>query len=253
MQYDLLKKILTSIDLTSLNDADTNEKIASLCKNANTPFGHVAAVCVYPQFIHQVKELLQETRVKLATVANFPSGTEELNHVVLTLQQAINSGAQEVDIVFPYREYLSGKIEKANNFIKKCKAVCGEKILLKVILETGMFDDQQKLTYACRDAILAGADFLKTSTGKISIGATLSAATVILMTIKNMSSEIDRCIGFKASGGIRTIEQASEYIALANEIMGLDWVTPRTFRIGASQLCDLVISELEKSDNDKND
>lgn len=244
MKNDLASKILSLLDLTSLNDSDTDASIELLCQRAVTPFGHVAAVCVYPQFVRTAARVLAGSPVKIATVANFPQGTDLLETVVASIQQSIEHGAQEIDVVFPYSDYLSKKVEPVRQFIQTCKETCGNNILLKVILETGALQDSQIIADASRDVLLAGADFLKTSTGKIPVGATLPAATVMMMTIKEMTAELNRSLGFKAAGGIRTIEQASQYIALANQIMGPDWVVPQTVRIGASQLLDAVLSLL---------
>jgi len=226
--------ILSVIDLTSLNETDTAETIATLCQKAVTPLGHVAAVCVYPRFVAQVKEHLATQPVRIATVVNFPTGMELLEDVIRMTHQAIHAGAEEIDLVFPYQDYLRGEAEKAYDFVRAVKAACGETILLKVILETGALQDPAKIAEVSYHLCHAGADFLKTSTGKIAIGATLEAAKVML----NVINKIPRPIGFKASGGVRTLEQAEQYMQLAEEIMGKDWVTPDHFRIGASQLID---------------
>lgn len=238
-------KILSLIDLTSLNDNDTDAVITKLCQKAVTAYGHVAAVCVYPQFVKLAAQLLKETPVKIATVANFPQGNFLLPDVLSVIQKSIQDGAHEIDVVFPYSHYLNGDVDYAKEFIKKCKETCGNNITLKVILETGAFQDMHVLADAARDVLLSGADFLKTSTGKIEKGATPEAADVLLKAIKEYSPSPKRTVGFKASGGVRTIEQASQYIQIANDIMCSDWVSPKTFRLGASQLLDAVIAELK--------
>lgn len=232
------------MDLTSLNENETESSIIELCQKSMTPFGDVAAVCLYPKWIATAKSLLENTPIKIATVVNFPSGNESIDLVVSTIQEAIKRGAQEIDVVFPYSKYLTGEHEAAKKFIQCCRASCGEKVLLKVILETGILKDLQIIAEASRDAILAGADFLKTSTGKIAIGANPVVATQMLITIKKVTKEVHRTIGFKASGGIRTIEDANQYINLATEIMGSNWITPETFRLGASHLLDKILEDL---------
>lgn len=232
-----LQQMLSLIDLTSLNDADTSETITLLCQKAVTPHGHVAAICVYPQFVGQVSAFLKNKPVKTATVANFPSATDTVDEVVRSIRQSIADGAEEIDVVFPWPLWLRGEKEPAYDFIRICKAACGENILLKVILETGALPDSA-IAEMSHHVCHAGADFLKTSTGKISVGATLTAARVMLETIRKMP----RSIGFKVSGGVRTVAQASHYMELAEEIMGRDWVTPKHFRIGASQLVDAIIT-----------
>jgi deoxyribose-phosphate aldolase len=228
---ELVQKIYSLIDLTSLNETDDSAKISELCTKAILSVVPVAAVCVYPQFIPDVKKALRGTAVKIATVANFPSGNDSLESVVATIHAAIAQGAQEVDVVFPYSRFLANDKKFAEEFIRACKSACG-KHTLKVILETGALRDLAIIAEASELAIAAGADFLKTSTGKISIGATFEAAAVMLTAIKKKSNG---SVGFKASGGIRTITQAEDYIALAECMMGEDWVSPLHFRIGVSQ------------------
>lgn len=231
-------RILELIDLTSLNDTHNAETISALCEKAIFNKINVAAVCVYPQFVAQAKKLLSEHSVRIATVANFPEGVETLENVLVVIRQAISQGADEIDVVFPYRDYLQGEKEKAYDFIRTCKKACGESVLLKVILETGALLDPVSIAEVSYNVCYAGADFLKTSTGKISVGASLDAAQVMLEIIK----KIPRSIGFKVSGGVRSIEQAQQYINLAETMMGPSWITPAHFRIGASQLVDALHS-----------
>jgi deoxyribose-phosphate aldolase len=241
VQNDLPQKLLTVMDLTSLNETDSSASIAALCQKAMASVPHVAAVCVYPAFVKQAAETLAGSGIKIATVANFPHGNDPLDTVVASIQQSISDGAQEIDLVFPYAQYLAKEVVPVREFIQKCKEACGPHVLLKVILETGALNDPQIIADASRDVLLAGADFLKTSTGKFAVGATIPAATVMIMTIKEMTHELNRSIGFKVAGGIRTIEQASQYVVLANQMMGPNWVVPQTFRIGASQLLDEIL------------
>lgn len=229
-----IRKVFSLLDITSLNTSDTPEIIAQLCQNSTGILGHAAAVCIYPQFVSQANKLLKNTPVKIATVANFPTGDESLADVLLEIQQAINAGAQEIDVVMPYKNYLAGKVAQVKNFIATCKNTCGKDILLKVILETGALQQSNIIANASRDVIDAGADFIKTSTGKITVGATLDAARIILETIKSLN--LTYAVGFKAAGGIRTLLDAKNYIELAEEIMGASWVLPNHFRIGASNL-----------------
>lgn len=243
MIFDL-EKIFSLIDLTSLNEDDTTETIAAICEKAIYKNQHVAAICVYPQFVKQVAAFCAGTPIKVVTVANFPFAKEKLEDVKFSIAESIANGAQEIDVVFPYHDYLEGKKFKTHEFICDCKEVCGKNITLKVILETGMLKDLQMVTEISRSVLLAGADFLKTSTGKIKQGTTLQAASALLFVIKELSPVLKRSIGLKVSGGVRTIEQAAEYIELANQIMGKNWVNPDHFRIGASQLADVVIEKM---------
>lgn len=238
MTLDLRQKIFSLIDLTDLSDTVNSENIKSLCHTAIRPFGHVAAVCIYPAFVQQAAKALANTPVKIATVVNFPHATDSIDTVVSAINKAVQDGAHEIDVVFPYLKYLTGEKRVAQNFIRACKETCGTSILLKVILETGILQDLEIIKNASEDMLIAGADFLKTSTGKVAVGATLEAAEVMLFTIKSMSIKLSRPLGLKVSGGIRTKETAVQYIELAEKIMGYEWVNPQHFRIGASQLVD---------------
>lgn len=237
----LARQILSLIDLTSLNDDDTEETITTLCHKAITSEGHVAAVCVYPRFVKQASEALNHSPVKIATVVNFPFGLDSLNRVLELISNVISDGANEIDLVFPLTTYLEGKKEEALSYVRQSKLLCGDAISLKTILETGAIDQVDLISAISHQVISAGADFLKTSTGKIKAGATIEAATLMLNAIR----ESRRKVGFKASGGIRTIEDASEYLNLADQLMGLGWVSPKTFRFGASQLLDRVFHVLD--------
>lgn len=240
---EVVQRIFPLLDLTSLNDNDTEASIATFIQKALSSYGHVAAVCVYPQFIRLVADQFAGSKVKAATVANFPEGSSSLETVLLEIGSALEDGAQEIDVVFPYERYLAGERQYAQTFVSECKAACGHDVKLKVILETGALQDPAIIADAAYDAIAAGADFLKTSTGKMSEGATLEAAATLLLVIRHARSQISRPIGFKASGGIRSVDQAAQYVELADNIMGHDWVTPETFRIGASKLVDELLVE----------
>ena len=234
-------KIFSLIDLTSLNEADTDNTIIALCKKAVNNADHVAAICIYPKFVKHAKEYFRHVPVKLATVANFPQGMDGIDKTILSIQQSITHGAEEIDVVFPYQDFLKGN--NIQDFISACKKVCGKSILLKVILETGAIKDPHLIAKASEEVLIAGADFVKTSTGKISQGATLEAAACLLLTIRELTPTLKRPLGFKASGGVRTLAQAMQYIALAEAIMGKGWVTPASFRLGASQLVDEILGQ----------
>ena len=233
------KHIFSLIDLTSLNDQDDEVVINSLCKKAVTQHEHVAAICIYPQFVQYAAQLLIGKSVKIATVANFPFGIDALDQVIESIHFSLKKGADEIDVVFPYQKYLAGEKQFAQDFVSACKKACGEKIL-KVILETGALKELNFIAEVSELALRAGADFIKTSTGKISVGATLEAAEVMLLAIKQLSVELNRPLGFKASGGVRSPQQAMQYIDLASRIMGTNWVTPMHFRLGASQLAEAL-------------
>lgn len=242
MTPDVLRKMASLVDLTSLNEMDDERAIDVLCQKAIYKWGHVAAVCVYPRFVDRVATLLSGQPVKIATVANFPHGNQSLEEVKQEIETSLQRGANELDIVFPYSRFLSGDSIGAYDFIRACKDTIGNRGLLKVILETGVLKELPVIAEVSRGVLLAGADFLKTSTGKVSVGATPEAVIVMLLVLKEMSSSLQRPVGVKISGGLRTIEQAAHYMELAKQIMGPKWLSPLRFRIGASQLLDQIVS-----------
>lgn len=237
----LLTQIVPLLDITSLNDADTSAVIAQLCERGITPMGQVAAVCVFPKFVQFAQTKLADTGIKIATVSNFPDGIQPLEQTVNEIQQDILNGADEIDIVMPYQAYIAGERLFAKNYVQHCKKICGHEILLKVILETGALMKPELISDASRDMIEAGADFIKTSTGKYGQGVTLDAVSAILHVIKVSP----RRVGLKIAGGIRTLEDAMIYMQLAGKIMGEKWVNPHTFRIGASTLMDDIQARLK--------
>ncbi|WP_208119883.1 deoxyribose-phosphate aldolase [Spirabiliibacterium pneumoniae] len=247
---------LSLMDLTSLNDDDTDATITALCHQANTPKGAPAAVCVYPQFVPLAKQTLLQLgleHVKVATVTNFPHGNSDVAQAVAETANAVQAGADEVDVVFPYRTLMAGDEKCGFVLVQECKKVCADAgVKLKVIIETGELKTPELIKKASEIAIRAGADFIKTSTGKVSVNATPEAAKVMLNTIKEMGVE-DR-VGFKAAGGVRTSEDAQHYLQLAADILGEKWLDASHFRFGASGLLTallrtLGVDSLSKSDN----
>ncbi|MBX9585855.1 MAG: deoxyribose-phosphate aldolase [Gammaproteobacteria bacterium] len=239
---DTLVSIIGLIDLTTLNENDTDEIVRALCQKAITPFGSVACLCIYQQFVPVVKKSLTDHSIKIATVSNFPAGGDDIVATTTDITQSISSGANEIDIVMPYHRFLEGDDEFTFEFISACKKACGEKALLKVILETGALLTNDNIYRASIIAINAGANFIKTSTGKINIGATPSAAESMLQAIHDSG----RNVGFKASGGVRSVSDASSYVQIASDIMGSDWVNADHFRLGASALLDNILAELQQ-------
>ena len=237
-QAERLRQLVGLIDLTSLNDA-RDDDIGALCAKAQTPHGAIAAVCSWPDFAADMTAALQGTGIPIAVVVNFPSGEDPLEAAQAEARAAVAAGASELDLVWPYRAWQSGQRETAMEMIRAVKEA-GKGAKLKVILESGAFDSLESLAAASRDAIAAGADTLKTSTGKIAQGASLAAARVMLEAIHGAG----RPVGFKASGGIRSVTDAEAYLALAEEILGRDWPGPATFRIGASRLLDELLGAL---------
>ncbi len=237
-------RALTLLDLTSLNDADTEADIRALCEKAISEYGNVAAVCVWPRFVKLAAELMRNTPVKVAAVANFPEGSTDIETAVKTCKEIVDAGGDEVDVVLPYRALLSGDDETPAALVSSCKKACGNSVKLKAILETGCLSNPNDIIQASKIALQNGADFIKTSTGKVEISATLHAAKFMLQTIKSTKSTS----GFKASGGIKDVETAGAYLQLADEIMGPDWVSSDTFRFGASGVLSNIILVLSGGD-----
>jgi len=240
------KRALGLVDLTNLNDDCTAADITALTARTVTQHGAVAAVCVWPRFVAQAVKELAGTGVKVATVVNFPAGGEDTQAVILETRQAIADGADEIDLVMPYKAFAEGRKGFAEEQIIQVKAAIPAPTILKVILETGEIKDPLLIHAASNIAIAAGADFIKTSTGKVAVNATLEAAEIMLTAIEEARREnAERVIGFKPAGGIKTASDAAAYLALADKIMGHNWVSASTFRFGASGLLDALIATLE--------
>ncbi|MDD5360604.1 MAG: deoxyribose-phosphate aldolase [Ignavibacteria bacterium] len=245
-----VKRLITFLDLTTLEGNDTFEKVGVLCQKAirsseNKDIPSVAAVCIYPRFIAKVKDLLKGTGIKTATVAtSFPAGQVPLELKLAEVDYCIKQGADEVDMVISRGEFLSGNYELVYDEIFEISKLCkAGNVHLKVILETGELKTPGNIYAASKLAIEAGADFIKTSTGKINPAATLDAAYVMLTAIKEHFDSTGKKIGFKAAGGIRKTDEALAYASLVKNIVGDEWLKPELFRIGASSLLnDLVLS-----------
>jgi len=238
---DIAVRALRSLDLTDLTETCTDQAIDALCKKALDPRGPVAAVCVWPQFVKRSRESLKGSSVRIATVVNFPAGGEDVSRVADDTQEALSDGANEIDLVIPYDAVRRGDLAAAVEMVEAVRELVDGDRLLKVILETGGLKDPKLIETASRIAIDAGADFIKTSTGKTPVSATPEAAEIMLNAIKASG----RPVGLKPSGGIRTVGDAKIYLDLADRIMGPGWATPRTFRIGASSVYDALIAAIE--------
>ncbi|MBL8343094.1 MAG: deoxyribose-phosphate aldolase [Rubrivivax sp.] len=229
----IARQALACLDLTSLNDDDTADDVLRLCRRAIGPPGRgaVAAVCVWPRFAALARQALPR-EVAVAAVANFPDGRSDVARAVRDTQAIVAAGADEVDVVLPWREP-----DAAPALLKAVRRACaGQR--LKVILETGelgTFGGDAAIERACRIALTAGADFLKTSTGKVAVNATPHAARLLLQAIAADARARER-VGFKPAGGIRTVADAAVYLALVAEVLGPQAVAPARFRIGASGL-----------------
>lgn len=228
----LAARLLSLLDLTSLGERDTPAQIEALCASARAAPVLPAALCVYPEHITTVRRCLQGTAVKVATVVNFPDGGSDPLRVERETRRALAAGADEIDLVLPYRAVLRDDAASADAVVRVCRAVCGDGAVLKLILETGELGTPERIRQACAIGLEAGVDFLKTSTGKVPVNATPAAAVAMLDAIAGAGG---RC-GFKAAGGIRTLADATVYLELAEARLGSGWSDPAHFRIGASVL-----------------
>ncbi|MDQ2191308.1 MULTISPECIES: deoxyribose-phosphate aldolase [unclassified Vibrio] len=241
-------RALKLMDLTTLNDDDTDAKVIALCHDAKTAVGNTAAICIYPRFIPIAKKTLREQgtpEIRIATVTNFPHGNDDIEIVVAETKAAVAYGADEVDVVFPYRALIAGNEQVGFDLVKQCKAACGD-ILLKVIIETGELKEEALIKKASQICIEAGADFIKTSTGKVPVNATPEYARMMLEVIRDMG--VAKTVGFKPAGGVRTAQDAALYLAMADELLGADWADSMHYRFGASSLLTNLLNTLEVTD-----
>ena len=232
------RRALAALDLTDLTDTADETGLDRLCARAVTPAGAVAAVCVWPRFVARARAQLAGTGVKIATVANFPAGGEEIAPVREDIERSLADGADEIDVVIPWRALKAGREAPVVALIATARAAARGRTL-KTILESGELADAATIARASRLALDAGADFLKTSTGKTKVSATPQAAGIMLRAIAEQGGRA----GFKASGGVRTLDEAILYLDLADGIIGT--ASPDRFRIGASGLIDALLAELD--------
>lgn len=240
-----LKLSLSLIDLTTLEGKDTTLRVKELCRKAKET--GTAAVCVYPSLVSVAKSELKNTTQKVASVAGgFPSGQLPLKLRLAEAVYAIAEGADEIDMVISRGKFLEGDHNFVFDEIVAFKEVCGN-VKLKVILETGELETLDNIRIASDIALHAGADFIKTSTGKISVNATLPAIGVMLQGIKDFHKSTGKKCGIKPSGGISDGNTAAQYLRLAETIVGKDWLQPSLFRFGASRLVDNLVAEINGS------
>jgi deoxyribose-phosphate aldolase len=231
--------LIACLDLTNLDDDCDDAAVDALCERALTPLGPVAAVCLWPHFVGRARERLGK-RLPIATVANFPGGDADDLDVIREVDAALADGADEIDLVLRYRDFLAGERDRCQRSIdvvaRQTRAAGAH---LKVIIESGELATDEAIRDASNLAIDAGADFIKTSTGKVAVNATPQAAALMLDVIAGRGGSV----GFKAAGGIRSAEQAAEYYRLAQQRLGDDWPTPARFRLGASSLLDALLAD----------
>lgn len=262
-KLDALYTVIRMIDLTTLEGSDTPGKVKQLCAKAISPvpaeifeelssydnfrpLPSVAAVCVYPTMVPVAVKAVRGTGIQIASVATaFPSGQLPLDIKLADVKMAIDAGATEIDMVINRGAFLSGNYQAVFDEIVAVKEVCGD-THLKVILETGELGTYDKVRLASYIAMMAGADFIKTSTGKVSPAATMPVTLVMLQAIADYYQQTGKIIGMKPAGGIRTAKQAIHYLCMVNETLGSQWLTPDLFRFGASSLLNDVLKQIYK-------
>jgi deoxyribose-phosphate aldolase len=243
---------IRSMDLTTLEGSDTVGKIVAICAKAvrpdplNASIPSVAAVCLYPQLVSVALEQLEGTGVKVASVAGgFPGGLGPLDARLQEIRDVAAAGADEIDMVLNRSLFLGGRYAQAFEEIVAAREAAGS-AHLKVILETGELGSYDRVRQASVLAMVAGADFIKTSTGKISVNATLPVALCMMEAARDFHRDTGRAVGIKVAGGVRTAKQAIQNLVLLYETLGPDWMTPDRFRIGASSLLNDVLMQIEK-------
>lgn len=250
-----VKKLLFNcIDLTSLKIEDNDKSIMDFTKKVNQfdndypDIKNVASICVYPNFSEIVKATLEVEDVGITCVAgSFPSSQTFMEIKIAEVAMAIKEGADEIDIVLPIGKFLAKNYEELSDEINEIKEVCKEHTL-KVILETGTLKTSKNIKQAAILAMYAGADFIKTSTGKEQPAATPEAAYIMCQAIKEYYEKTGKKIGFKPAGGINTVEEAINYYTIVKEILGEEWLNNKLFRLGTSKLANLLLSEIENED-----
>ena len=252
-----LDMAIQMMDLTTLEGADTKERVRSLCLKAITPdptdlsTPQPAAICVYGDMVKHAKEALGKNKIHVAAVATaFPSGRASLPVKIADTKDAVNAGADEIDMVIDRGAFLSGNYLEVYKQILAVKAAClrkdGTRAHLKVILETGELETYDNIRRASYLAMLAGPDFIKTSTGKVSVNATLPITLLMLQAVKDWFDQTKIKIGVKPAGGIRTAKDAIKYLVVVKETAGEEWLTPKYFRFGASSLLNDVLMQRQK-------
>jgi deoxyribose-phosphate aldolase len=236
----MARRAIACLDLTDLSDGCTADDVTALCARAQTPHGPVAAVCIWPRFVAVARSALGNGPVRIATVVNFPRGCDPVAPVVEETVRALADGAHEIDVVLPYRAFAEGRADIAARLVSAVRQAARGAVL-KVILETGMLHEAPLIRRAADLAIAEGADFIKTSTGKVEVNATPGAVAVMLEAI----AASKRPIGLKPAGGIRTLADAAGYIAQADAAMGPGWASPATFRLGASGVLTALLAALD--------
>lgn len=248
-----LKMVLNMIDLTTLEGTDTPNKVRQLCykavhlHDAIPGLPTVAAVCVYPTMVSTAKKALSRSGVKVASVSTaFPSGQAPIEVKIADTKMALDDGADEIDMVISRGKLLSGEYDFVFDEIAMIRELCGKKARLKVIFETGELGSLDRVRKVSDIAIHAGADFIKTSTGKISPAATMPVSLVMLEAIRDHYLKSGQMVGMKPAGGISTSKSALHYLVMVKETLGDEWLTNEWFRFGASRLANDVLLQIAK-------
>ena len=250
MNADVYRKLLSCIDLTTLSSSDSPQSVSDFVERVNAfdnehpDLPNVAAICVYPNFAPVVRTVLDVSDVNVACVSGaFPSSQSFLEVKIAETAMAVAGGADEIDIVLNVGNYLDGDWEEVSDEISEQKATCRD-AHLKVILETGLLKTAENIRNASVLAMYSGADIIKTSTGKIYDGASLEAAYVMCQCIKEYFEKTGNRVGFKAAGGISTTADAVKYYTVVKEVLGEEWLDKSLFRIGASRLANVLLSDI---------
>ena len=248
---DVKRFLFSTIEITSLTVTDNEDSILALTEKINDfteenpTFPHPAAICVYPRFAKIVSESLEADGVEITCVAGgFPSSQTFPEVKTIETSLALKDGATEIDIVLPVGFFLAGDYEQVCDEIEEAKAIVGEESNLKVILETGALKTAENIKKAAILSMYSGADFIKTSTGKIEVSATPMAVYVMCQAIKEYFDTTGRKVGIKIAGGVRTTEQAVAYYTIVKEVLGKEWLYTEFFRIGASSLANNILTDL---------
>jgi deoxyribose-phosphate aldolase len=246
---EFARRALKLLDLTDLTDTCREDQVEQLIQKALTPHGPVAAICIWPSFVSFASKRLDGKNVKIATVINFPKGGDDVERAISDAEEAVDDGADEIDLVMPYKSFLAGDEPIARSMIAEVKDCLPDEVRLKVILETGLYPDQETIERASHLAIEEGADFIKTSTGKAAVAATPEAARTMLSVVKATGGNV----GFKPAGGIRTVADARLYLGLADDIMGPAYANADHFRFGASGVYDALMAAITGGTTGKNE
>ncbi|MDB6143973.1 MAG: deoC [Pseudomonas sp.] len=242
-EEQLAREMIELLELSTLNIDDDAERITALCQRATTPVGQVAAVCVYPRFVQLARSTLDDLGaggVRVCAVANFPYASANIKAAVADIRAGLVSGANEIDLMYPYRALQTGDRQGAIEFVEACRITCADHARLKVILETGELKDPQIIRMACEDVIAAGVDFVGTSSGKVGLTTTPQAVRILLEVIADVGGQAS----IKVAGGIRNFEEARHYLDLIRARFGPHWVNANRVRFGVSAVLDEMLTRL---------